>query len=127
MLAMPQDRDDNQVADRKSLSLVLRNQVDRKDTYTLGEEFTIGGVLKPATSFTGPVNVVTGIHDYPFCLGNCSFPDNQLSKVKPQLYPAANAGSDIFLVPENGHYINAHRSAGKAFDQINGFLRKNGL
>ncbi|KAL8669383.1 MAG: hypothetical protein Q9168_006019, partial [Polycauliona sp. 1 TL-2023] len=99
---------------------IFQNQVDRKDTYTLGEDFTIGELLKPAPNYTGPVDVVTGQYDFPNCLGNCSFPDNQLAKVVPALYPKADrAKSELFLVPENGHIINAHRSAGKAFDQIN--------
>ncbi|KAI4098051.1 MAG: hypothetical protein LQ339_006619 [Xanthoria mediterranea] len=107
---------------------IFQNQVDRKNTYTFGEEFTIGAVLKPAAGYTGPVDVVTGQFDYPFCLGNCSFPDNQLAKVMPALYPAANrAKSDMFIVPENGHYINAHRTAGQSFDQINRFLQNNGF
>ncbi|KAL8787996.1 MAG: hypothetical protein Q9213_001888 [Squamulea squamosa] len=107
---------------------IFQNQVDRKDTYTFGEEFTIGAVLTPATAYTGPLDVVAGVYDYPFCLGNCSYPDNQLARVKPSLYPAADtAKSDIFLVPENGHYINAHRTAGQAFDHINTFLRRNGF
>ncbi|KAL8943470.1 MAG: hypothetical protein Q9211_000967 [Gyalolechia sp. 1 TL-2023] len=107
---------------------IFQNQVDRKDTYTFGEEFTIGGVLNPAAEYTGPLDVVNGLYDYPFCLGNCSYPDNQLAKVRPALYPAADSSkSDIYLVPENGHYINAHRTAGKAFDQINAFLGRNGF
>ena len=110
------------------MSSVFQNQVDRKNTYTFGEEFTIGAVLTPATGYTGPLDVVAGIYDYPFCLGNCNYPDNLLAKVRPSLYPNANAaGSDVYLVPQNGHYINAHVTAQKAFAQINGFLAKNGL
>ncbi|KAL8993468.1 MAG: hypothetical protein Q9169_006324 [Polycauliona sp. 2 TL-2023] len=107
---------------------IFQNQVDRRDTYTLGEDFTIGELLKPASAYTGPVNVVTGEYDFPNCLGNCSFPDNQLAKVLPALYPKADrAKSDVYMVPESGHTINAHRSAGKAFDQINAFLKNNGF
>ncbi|KAI4114097.1 MAG: hypothetical protein LQ338_008054 [Usnochroma carphineum] len=107
---------------------IFQNQVDRKDTYTFGEEFTIGAVLTAATAYTGPLSVVTGVYDFPFCLGNCAYPDNQLAKVKPALYPAVDSSkSDVYLVPENGHYINAHKSAGKAFAHINGFLAKNGF
>ncbi|KAL8760291.1 MAG: hypothetical protein Q9184_003386 [Pyrenodesmia sp. 2 TL-2023] len=95
-------------------STIFQNQVDRKDTYTLGEVFTNGGVLTPATEYTGPLDVVTGVYDYSFCLGNCLYPDNQLVKVKPSLYPAVNnTKAEVYLVPDNGHYLNAHTSAGK--------------
>ncbi|KAL8924229.1 MAG: hypothetical protein Q9208_004193 [Pyrenodesmia sp. 3 TL-2023] len=107
---------------------VFQNQVDRKDTYTFGEIFTNGGVLNPATEYTGPLDVVTGIYDFPFCLGNCSYPDNQLVKVKPSLYPAVeDSKAEVYLAPDNGHYLNAHKSAGMVFDHINMFLAKHGF
>ncbi|KAL9011509.1 MAG: hypothetical protein Q9173_003655 [Seirophora scorigena] len=107
---------------------IFFNQVRRKDTYTFGEELTIGGVLNPAPAYNGPLSVVTGIYDFPFCLGNCSYPDNQLAKVQPSLYPGVpDSKSEVYLVPENGHYINAHRSAPLAFAHINTFLANNGF
>lgn len=107
---------------------VFFNQVLRKDTYTFGEEFTVGGVLNPAPAYDGPLSVVTGIYDFPFCLGNCSYPDNQLAKVQPSLYPGVpDSKSDVYLVPENGHYLNTHRSAPLAFAHINAFLANNGF
>ncbi|MCJ1261321.1 hypothetical protein MMC22_001185 [Lobaria immixta] len=105
----------------------FNSQVAAKQTYALGQLFTIFDILQPATSFTGPVNVVLGQYDFPFCRGDCTYPVDQSAAVKPAFFPAANAGSQEFLVPETGHNINGHYKAPAVFDQINRFLSVNGF
>lgn len=38
-----------------------------KQTVTFGELFTLGGVPSTAPAFTGPVDIVDGDNDLPFC------------------------------------------------------------
>merc|ERR1712029_1217125 len=57
-----------------------------KGSVTLGELFTQGMAAAPATQFNGPVAVVDGHEDFPFCFGNCSAPANKAQAVKA-LYP----------------------------------------
>ena len=54
---------------------------------TIGELFSTTAVTKPAKSFTGPLAVVNGAEDLPFCYSNCSYPTDLLEKVAPKLYP----------------------------------------
>jgi len=81
----------------------------------------------PAPTFTGPVNIVVGQHDFPFCLGDCDSPRGQVAATISALYPAADAGSTYYIVPESGHMLNAHYQAPQAFAQINKFLHANGF
>lgn len=87
----------------------------------------MSSVSGPALNFTGPVDVVNGVHDLPFCEGNCYLPTNQAELVLEALYPMAAVGSRTFLVGGAGHGLNLHYGAGQAYEQIAGFLKVNGL
>ena len=108
-------------------AVVFSLSLANKQTYTIGQEFTIPAIIKPATRFTGPVDAVLGQNDFPFCLGDCTFPTDQSVALITSFYPAAAAGSQHFLVPNSGHVINAHFGATQAFNQQLAFLKKNGL
>ena len=99
----------------------------RKQTYTIGEVFTLAGVIAPAPAFTGPVDVVDGENDFIFCQGDCTFPVDQAAVVQPALFPAAAAGSQSFLVPGVGHAVNAHYAAPQAYAQMLAFLKANNI
>ena len=108
-------------------AVVFTLSLSNKQTYTIGQEFTIPAIVKPSTRFTGPVDAVLGQNDFPFCLGDCTFPTDQSIALITSLYPSAAAGSQHFLVPNTGHVINAHFGATQAFKQQLNFLRVNNL
>ena len=99
-----------------------------KGTFSIGELFSIESII-PTTpvGFTGPIDTVIGENNLPFCSGDCSVPVNQAAAVKNKLYPAASNGSQYLLVPDTGHGINLHYNAEMAFDQIQNFVKANGL
>ncbi len=106
---------------------VFANQYAAKQTYSFGQQFTLPGIYSPAPAFKGPVDVVIGQYDFPFCLGACNQPTDQAAATIPALYPGAATGSQSFIVPGSGHYINAHYAAPAEFSQINTFLKTNGF
>ena len=63
-----------------------------KGTVTFGKLFSTTAVVKPAKMFTGPVAVVNGAEDLPFCFGNCSYPTNQCSHHTKPLQPVDQSG-----------------------------------
>lgn len=105
---------------------VLEAADTTKQTVTFGELFTLGAVGGPAPGFTGPVAVVNGDADYPFCSGNCSYPTNLAAAVKPAVYPNV-ASFASYLAPSTGHGLNLHYTAVAAYEFIQAFLGKNGL
>lgn len=98
-----------------------------KQTFTIGEFFTVGSVEAVASNFTGPIDVVDGENDLPFCEGNCLLPMNQAAAVKAALYPAASEGSEYYIAAGAGHGLNLHYAAPAAYSQIMSFLKKNSL
>lgn len=103
-------------------------QYASKGTYTLGDEFTLASIFSPAEKFTGPVDIVLGAQDFPFCFGDCLSPDNRAEAALSLFYPSANkGGSQTFIVENTGHLINDHSNAGQSYEHINSFLKTNGL
>lgn len=99
-----------------------------KGTVTIGELFSTTAVTKPATKFTGPVAVVNGMEDLPFCFGNCTFDGNLSNQVFADLYPnLPSAKTGTFNAPVAGHGLNLHYSAVEAYYFIQKFLRRQGL
>lgn len=98
-----------------------------KQTLTLGELFTNGQFVQPAPEFAGPIDVVIGQYDLPFCQSNCLIPDNKAVAVKGVLYPNAAAGSTYYVAEGAGHGLNLHYSAPQAYQQIFKFIASNGF
>ncbi|KXS94639.1 hypothetical protein AC578_2244 [Pseudocercospora eumusae] len=94
-----------------------------KATGTLGEFFSLGGIVAPATEYDGPVAVINGVNDLPFCSGDCNYPTDLAKALLPALYPASNK-TDTYLAPDAGHGLNQHYSAGRAFEFAQSFLEK---
>lgn len=96
---------------------------------TLGVFFSIGSIVGPAINFTGPVFVVDGTRDFPFCGRQCDvasgLSENKAEAVKV-LYPASTNFS-ASLVPYTGHGITAHHNSAQASEQIISFLKANQL
>ncbi|KZT28741.1 alpha beta-hydrolase [Neolentinus lepideus HHB14362 ss-1] len=88
--------------------------------------FTQTGLIQTATSFTGPVHVVTGVEDWIFCFSNCySVPANSTYNSIPEyvqeLYPVTSNFS--VYIPENtGHAVNAHHSAPQVYQEMLAFV-----
>lgn len=99
-----------------------------KQTVTFGELLTLASIIAPATNFTGPVDVVNGAADWPFCMGNCSYPTNLAAAAATMLYPAvSNNTRSNYLAPGAGHGVNLHYAAGGAYQQIQTFLGSSNL
>jgi len=90
-----------------------------------GELWTLADVYVPAPAFTGPVDIVDGQNDFFYCRGDCMYPVNQAALALSTFYPAASSGSQVFLVPNTGHNINAHFGASEAFSHMISFLHAN--
>jgi hypothetical protein len=54
-------------------------------------------------------------------------PYNLAAAVKDQFYPAASNGSDWYLAPDSGHFLNYHYAAPGAYEHIQDFVKKNGF
>lgn len=97
-----------------------------KQTVTIGE---LLGARSPsvAAKFTGAIDVVVGENDVPDCQGNCFYPQNLVSAVRGELFPAARNSSSWYIVPGTGHGINFHYTANEAYAQIQTFVKNNGF
>ncbi|KKK12610.1 hypothetical protein AOCH_002275 [Aspergillus ochraceoroseus] len=99
-----------------------------KQPVTVGELLTIGSV--PAQNpFAGPVLLISGSNDVPFCGGDCyntgggapSIPSDA-AKAFPNARPF-----EAFVQPNTGHAINLHYTAKEAYNFMFVFLATNGL
>lgn len=99
----------------------------KRQTFTIGDFFTLTGPVAPAPAFTGPVQVVNGQNDYIFCASDCGYPSDLGAQVFPALFPAAADGSRSCIIPGTGHGINAHTTAPQAYSQMLGFINSVGL
>ncbi|KAF2757450.1 alpha/beta-hydrolase [Pseudovirgaria hyperparasitica] len=96
------------------------------DASAIGELFTQAAISKPAANFTGPVAIVNGDADLPFCFGNCSYPVDKAQAPLAMLYPASqHKGS--YIAGTAGHGINLHYSALDAYRWIQDFLAQGGI
>jgi pimeloyl-ACP methyl ester carboxylesterase len=98
-----------------------------KQTFTIGELFTNGQFVAPAPQFKGPVDVVDGEFDLPFCQSNCLVPSNKAEAVLGALYPNAGKGSTSYIGSGAGHGLNLHYVANEVYQHIFGFIAGNGF
>jgi len=106
---------------------VLVAATNVKQTLSVGELFTNTQFVSPAPEFTGPINVVDGEFDLPFCQSDCLVPTNKAEAVRAALYPNAGEGSAYYIAQGAGHGLNLHYSAPDAYQQIFGFIQNNGF
>ncbi|KAK7908026.1 hypothetical protein PG985_015329 [Apiospora marii] len=84
---------------------VLRAAAAAEQPVTMGELLTVVGPSSTTNAFRGPVFVITGERDIPFCGGNCF-------QTKPSIPANANKSFtnasyfDSFVVPSSGHGLN---------------------
>ncbi|OQD99676.1 hypothetical protein PENVUL_c063G09902, partial [Penicillium vulpinum] len=101
---------------------------ENKQPMTIGELMTITG-LPAESSFTGPVYVIDGANDVPFCGGDCLNTGGKSASIPAgvkMVFPSASAFS-AYIQPNTGHAMNLHYNATGAYKQINDFLEANGL
>jgi hypothetical protein len=84
-------------------------------------------VLAPALALKGPIDVVNGENDVPFCRDDCLTNKDRSQKVRKTLFPAAGAGSDSYILKGAGNALNLASNAEGAYNQIYAFLKLNGL
>lgn len=103
-----------------------------KQPVTTGELLTIGSA--PASSpFSGPVLVITGEYDVPFCGGNCyaQLPGSNTKTASipagvAEAYPSASS-FEAYIQPGTGHGLTFQRNATAGYEVIQRFLAENGL
>jgi pimeloyl-ACP methyl ester carboxylesterase len=92
---------------------------------TVGEFLTIGGEAAGVNHFTGPVLVITGERDIPYCGGNClatgEGPYPSIPAAVKQVFPNAS-DFEAFVVPSAGHGLNLEYSHPTTYAQILQFL-----
>lgn len=100
---------------------------NNKQPMTIGELMTITG-LPSQSRFTGPVYVIDGENDVPFCGGDCLNTGTSASipAAAEKVFPSASAFV-AYIHPNTGHAINVHYNATGAYKQINDFLGIHGL
>ncbi|KAI5840773.1 Alpha/Beta hydrolase protein [Morchella snyderi] len=86
----------------------------------LGTLWTINSGDFVASRFEGPVLIITGQYDLPFCGGNCT----GVLQSSEAYFPNSTA-LNIVIHPDAGHGINLHFSAKDAYKTILDFLEEN--
>ena len=100
-----------------------------KKPVTVGELMTSGSVPMQS-GFTGPVLIITGSNDLPFCGGDCLNTGGGVAASIPAqgkvAFPESKA-FEAYVQPETGHGLNRHYNATGAYEYIAGFLGGNGI
>jgi len=98
---------------------------------TVGELFTIVGAAAGVNMFPGPVLVITGERDVPFCGGDClnTRGNPSLTSIPAGLKDAfpASRHFETFIVPGAGHGLNFEYSKDITYQHIAQFLVVSGL
>ncbi|RDI81626.1 hypothetical protein Vi05172_g8392 [Venturia inaequalis] len=97
---------------------------------TPGELITLGGLSGMKSTFTGPVLIITGERDIPFCGGDCIITGNPalpnlLAQSKPYLPNVKNFTG--FVVPGSGHGLNLEYSHTLTYSTMLNYLQDQGL
>ncbi|KAI1386512.1 Alpha/Beta hydrolase protein [Hypoxylon trugodes] len=90
---------------------------------TVGELLTLGPLASGNNSFVGPVLIITGERDIPFCGGNCTVTDPSIPAQSKQSFPNASCFEAV-IVPRAGHGLNFEYSAQWTYTSILDFVDK---
>ncbi|KAJ6010197.1 hypothetical protein N7522_005213 [Penicillium canescens] len=99
-----------------------------KQPSTIGELLTVAS-MAPLNKFAGPVYIINGDKDIPFCGGDCFATGGAAESIPAAakaVFPSASAFS-AYIQPNTGHGINLHHNATGAYQQIHDFLATHGL
>lgn len=105
---------------------VMVSSFANASTISFGELFSRKNVTVAATGFTGPVVIVNGDSDLPYCSGNCTFPTNKGDDALKSAF-ALSKNATSFVMPGTGHALNLHHTACEAYAYILDFLKDNGV
>ncbi|KAK5703538.1 hypothetical protein LTR17_022017 [Elasticomyces elasticus] len=96
---------------------------------TVGEALTSIGETATINNFAGPVLIITGNRDLPFCSGNCLAAPNNLTsipEVSKKTIPYAK-NFEVVIVPNAAHGLNLEYSHPFTYATINNYFIANGL
>lgn len=98
-----------------------------KQPVSIGELLTLGS-LPMQNMYRGPVMVITGQHDLPYCGGDCLATGGAASSIPATVqknFPSTNITTVV--QPATGHGINFHYNSTAAYDVMNHYLNGKGL
>jgi len=107
---------------------ILAFAEQNKKPVAVGELLTMGSVPMQSP-FTGPVLIIAGSNDVPFCGGDCLNTGGAAESIPAQgklAFPSAKA-FEAYIQPDTGHGLNLHYNATGGYEVIAGFLKNNGL
>ncbi|USP82614.1 alpha beta-hydrolase [Curvularia clavata] len=115
--------------DNYDIGLAVHGE-ETKQPVTVGELLTIGS-SPSSSSFTGPVLVITGETDVPFCGGNCfgqimGTNYSNIPEAVAQVFPSASAFQS-HIQPNTAHGLNFHYNATAGYKVMQDFLANHGL
>jgi len=99
-----------------------------KQPVTQGELFTLGS-LPAMNGFKGPVLVMTGEGDVPYCGGNCTVTGTQLPSIPAGVgmhFPNASA-FEAYIQPRTGHGLNFGYNATAGYNYVASWLGMHNL
>jgi len=109
---------------------ILRLAERTKQPVTLGELLTLGSVTL-MNNFAGPVLVIAGDADLPYCGSNCTATGGVAPSLQAEVsknFPSVSAANfSSYVQPNTGHGINLHYNATGAYSVINAFLASKSL
>ncbi|KAI1076769.1 Alpha/Beta hydrolase protein [Whalleya microplaca] len=91
---------------------------------TVGELLTLGAPASAVNPFEGPVLVITGERDVPFCGGNCLASEPSIPSASKQYFPNTTDFETV-IVPGAGHGLNLEYSWPTTYSSILDFFDKN--
>jgi pimeloyl-ACP methyl ester carboxylesterase len=88
-----------------------------------GELLSISGAAAGTSAFSGPVLVITGERDLPFCGGDCLATGNGQASIPSSLKNSMpNASVEVVIVPGTGHGLNMEYSHQETYKTMLDFL-----
>jgi pimeloyl-ACP methyl ester carboxylesterase len=102
---------------------MLEFAVETGHPVSQGEMLTIGGAGHGVSSFQGPVLVITGERDLPFCGGDCLTTKNAFGSIPGAAQEVfGNVTVEVHIVKDAGHGLNYEYSAQDTFAKMVKFL-----
>ena len=96
---------------------------------TVGELLTIGGEIASVNKFAGPVHIVTGGRDLPYCGGDCyAAPDGlpNIPSSSAKMLPNAK-NFKVNIIGQSGHGLNLEYDHPTTYATMLDYLLQNGL
>ncbi|EME49515.1 hypothetical protein DOTSEDRAFT_68325 [Dothistroma septosporum NZE10] len=96
---------------------------------TIGELLTIGGANSAPNPITGPVLIITGERDVPFCGGDCLAAPTGFKSIPAQSrkYFTNTCVFDAHIVKGAGHGLNLQYTHTQTYQYIQNFFVQNGV